>query len=166
MQFDFERLASTDNLTGIYNRHKFEELFKIELARVARYKNKLALIMLDIDHFKKVNDTYGHDIGDLALKNVVNVINSNIRHTDIFARWGGEEFLILCPETDSENALILSEKLRRAIEVTVFKKVGKVTCSFGVASYEDDEAGDSFLKRVDNALYTAKDEGRNRVVVI
>lgn len=166
MQNNLELLASTDKLTGIYNRHKFEELFKIELERVSRYKNPLALIMLDIDHFKDVNDTYGHDIGDKVLKNVVAIAKKNIRSTDIFARWGGEEFLILCPETDTLSAQTLAEKLRKSIETTIFDAVGSITCSFGVSVYADKESGESLIKRVDSALYQAKHEGRNRVVVI
>lgn len=166
MQQDLEKLASTDNLTGIYNRHKFEELFKIELDRVARYKHPLTLIMFDIDHFKNVNDTYGHDVGDEVLKNIVNVVRKNIRNTDIFVRWGGEEFIILCPETETQKATNFAEKLRSAIETTLFAQAGNITCSFGVTSYIDKEIDDSFLKRVDNALYKAKNEGRNRVLVI
>jgi len=166
MQHTLEKLASTDQLTGIYNRRKFEEMFNVELDRISRYKSPLALIMFDVDHFKSVNDTYGHDVGDKVLKSIVNVVNKNIRNTDIFARWGGEEFLILSPETNSENARALAEKLRASIEKTKFVKAGKLTCSFGVSSYIDKESGDSLIKRVDDALYEAKNEGRNRVNVI
>lgn len=166
MEKDLEKLATTDKLTGIYNRHKFEEIYKTEIERVLRYENSLTLIMFDIDHFKKVNDTYGHDVGDSVIKNIVDVVNKNIRTTDIFVRWGGEEFIILCPETDSSSASTLAEKLRSAIEATQFDKVGRVTCSFGVAIYSNKESGDNLIKRSDDALYMAKNQGRNRVEVI
>ncbi|QOY51314.1 sensor domain-containing diguanylate cyclase [Candidatus Sulfurimonas baltica] len=166
MQQDLEKLASTDQLTGIYNRHKFEELFKLELERVARYKNPLSIILFDIDFFKKINDTHGHDVGDTVLKSIVSVVIENIRNIDIFVRWGGEEFLILCPETDSENAVILAQKLRIKIESTTFGVAGNVTSSFGVTSYREDDTENSFIKRADDCLYKAKHEGRNRVVAI
>jgi diguanylate cyclase (GGDEF)-like protein len=121
--------------------------------------------MLDIDHFKNVNDTYGHDVGDKVIKNIVDIVKKNIRNIDIFVRWGGEEFIILCPETDSLSAATLAQKLRSAIDDASFDKVGNITCSFGVASFKDNESKDSFIKRSDSALYKAKDEGRNRVVV-
>lgn len=166
LQQKLEKLASTDKLTGIYNRHKFDELFKIELDRVTRYKHPLTLIMFDIDHFKKVNDTYGHDVGDEVLKKLVNTVAENIRSTDSFVRWGGEEFIILCPETKIQETTSLAEKLRVSIESTPFDQVGNITCSFGVTHYKDKENDDDFLKRVDNALYEAKESGRNKVVAI
>lgn len=166
MEKNLEKLATTDKLTGIYNRHKFEEIFNIELNRVLRYESPLTLIMLDIDFFKKVNDVYGHDTGDYVLKEIVNIVKENIRHSDVFVRWGGEEFLVLCPETDTLSAQTLAEKLRRAIDENLFDKVGRLTCSFGITFYKDKESGDSFIKRADDALYKAKEEGRNRVVVI
>ena len=166
MEKNLEKLATTDKLTGIYNRHKFEEIFNIELNRVLRYESPLSLIMFDIDYFKRVNDNYGHDTGDYVLKEIVEVVNESVRHSDIFARWGGEEFLVLCPETDSLSAKNLSEKLRVAIEEIDFKDIGTITCSFGVVCYENRESGESFIKRADDALYRAKDEGRNRVVVM
>jgi diguanylate cyclase (GGDEF)-like protein len=166
MNENLKKMATTDNLTGIYNRHKFEEMFEIEIDRVLRYESPLTLIMLDIDHFKMVNDTYGHDVGDKVIKNIVAVVNKNIRTTDIFVRWGGEEFIILCPQTDSLNAATLAEKLRGAIEKSTLDKVGNITCSFGVTSYVKKESKNSFIKRLDSALYRAKDEGRNRIVVV
>lgn len=164
MQQDLEKLASTDQLTGIYNRHKFEELYSNELERAKRYKKPLSLVMFDIDHFKNVNDTYGHDAGDAVLQRIAKIIKENIRTSDIFARWGGEEFLILCIESELNNAAALAEKLRTSIESEEFDKVGRITSSFGVASYIDKEAKDIFIKRADDALYIAKNEGRNRVV--
>jgi len=166
MNENLKRMANTDSLTGIYNRHKFEEIYKTEIERVLRYKSPLSMIMVDIDHFKKVNDTYGHDVGDNVLKSMVEIVNKNIRNIDIFVRWGGEEFIIMCPETDSAKAAVLSEKLRDSIEKTKLDKVGNITCSFGVTSYVKNESEESFIKRLDSALYRAKDEGRNRVVVV
>lgn len=166
MNEKLQKLATTDKLTGIYNRHKFDEIFKAEIERVSRYGGLLSMIMTDIDYFKRVNDTYGHDVGDYVIKKIVDTIKRNIRHIDVFVRWGGEEFIILCPQTDSPSAAALAEKLRSAIEEVEFEKVGSVTCSFGVTSYEQKESENSFIKRLDGALYRAKDKGRNRVVVI
>ena len=166
MQQQLEKLASTDYLTGIFNRHKFEGLMKSEIERVERYDNPLSIVMFDIDYFKKVNDTYGHDKGDRILQNITSVVREHIRKSDIFARWGGEEFLILCPETESDNAAVLAEKLRSAIASLRIDEVGIVTSSFGVTAFDKGETKESFIKRVDDALYKAKSEGRNRVAVI
>lgn len=166
MNANLKKMATTDNLTGIYNRHKFEEMYKAEIERVLRYETPLSMIMVDIDHFKMVNDTYGHDVGDYVIKSIVDVVKKKIRNIDIFVRWGGEEFIILCPQTDSFSATTLAEKLRSAIDDTSFDKVGNITCSFGVTSYVKKESENSFIKRLDSALYRAKDEGRNRVVAV
>lgn len=166
MNENLRKMATTDNLTGIYNRHKFEEMFEIEIERVLRYETPLSMIMFDIDHFKMVNDTYGHDVGDYVIKNIVDVVKKKIRNIDIFVRWGGEEFIILCPQTDSLSAATLAQKLRGDIEKTTLDKVGNITCSFGVTSYLKKESKNSFIKRLDSALYRAKDDGRNRVVVV
>ncbi|MDO9265599.1 MAG: diguanylate cyclase [Sulfurimonas sp.] len=166
MNANLKKMATTDNLTGIYNRHKFEEMFEIEIDRVLRYESPLSMIMVDIDYFKRVNDTFGHDVGDYVIKNIVDVVKKKIRNIDIFVRWGGEEFIILCPETDSLSAAILAEKLRSAIEKTTLDKVGNITCSFGVTSYVKKDSKNSFIKRLDSALYRAKDEGRNVVIAV
>ena len=158
-----EKLASTDQLTGIYNRHKFEKLISNEIVRFNRYKRPLSLIMFDIDHFKKVNDNYGHDEGDRVLQHIVEIVKSHTRRVDFFVRWGGEEFFILCPETDLQDSITLAEKFRTNIEAATFGAAGKVTASFGVVTFKDKENEETFLKRVDNALYLAKSEGRNRV---
>jgi diguanylate cyclase (GGDEF)-like protein/PAS domain S-box-containing protein len=166
MQHDLEKLASTDSLTGIYNRHKFEEIFENEMERALRYKKPLSLIMFDIDYFKRVNDNFGHDFGDMVLKDIVNIVKDNIRNIDIFARWGGEEFFVLCPETSVENAEVFAQKLRKKIAEFSFKKIGKITSSFGVTSFADKDNKNTFIKRVDDALYRAKNEGRDTVEVI
>ena len=166
MNENLQKMAITDNLTGIYNRHKFEEIIKIEMERSYRFDSPLSLIMVDIDHFKRVNDTYGHDEGDNVIKNIVDIISENIRHLDIFVRWGGEEFIVLCPQTESNGAAVLAEKLRGTVESKKIDVIGNITCSFGVTSYIKDEGKSAFIKRLDGALYRAKDEGRNRVITI
>jgi len=161
---EITRLAETDQLTKIYNRVKFEKELKKEINRVERYKNKLSLIMFDIDHFKKVNDNYGHDVGDRVLIEMTNIVNEKIRKTDIFARWGGEEFMILTPNTSLSFAIKLAERIRENIEQKKIEKVNQITCSFGVTKYKEKDDFDSFTKRVDDALYQAKENGRNQVI--
>ena len=121
--------------------------------------------MFDIDHFKAVNDMYGHDIGDNVLKGIANVIQFNLRKTDVFARWGGEEFIILAPETTSEQAERLGEKLRSAIEGYDFDIEDRVTASFGFTLYRSDSTSEQMIKRADEAMYQAKNNGRNQVVL-
>jgi diguanylate cyclase (GGDEF)-like protein len=160
-----EKMATTDQLTGIYNRHRFEELFENELIRTHRYGNPFSLIMFDIDHFKQVNDTYGHDVGDHVLKTVVEIIQTTLRVNDIFARWGGEEFLILCPETTLEIGSKVAEKLRSFIEFHSFKEVKHITASFGVIEANKPYTKQELLKYVDEMLYKAKEGGRNTIEV-
>lgn len=163
---EIQHIATVDQLTGIYNRHKFEQLFILEMERSQRFGQPLSLIIIDIDNFKVVNDTYGHDIGDEVLNHLVTVIQENIRQIDIFARWGGEEFLILSPGTDFENIQLLAEKLRLAVEQTEFPKVTSITISQGVATFEKEDRFDDLFKRADQGLYWAKKHGRNQVGVI
>jgi|GEM_PF-5819293 len=158
------QLASTDPLTGLCNRRRLEESLAVEIARVTRHSSPMALIMFDIDHFKSINDLFGHDVGDDVLKDIAKVIQLNIRKTDIFARWGGEEFIILTPETTEENVEILAEKLRYAIENYDFGLPQKITASFGVTQYIGGETSEQIIKRADKAMYQAKENGRNRVV--
>lgn len=160
---ELEELSVTDPLTSIYNRRKFNELLNREVERSKRYKTGLSIIMCDIDHFKKINDTFGHDVGDNALKVFSNKINENIREVDMFARWGGEEFMILMPNVNIEGASSLAEKLRRIIEATEVKKITSFTASFGVTDLNEDDTTESFIKRVDEAMYKAKESGRNKV---
>lgn len=163
MHQDLERIATVDKLTGIYNRHKFEELFMLESERSRRFSQPLSLILIDIDHFKSVNDTYGHDVGDEVLKKITDVINENIRKIDIFARWGGEEFLVLSPGTDQDNIQKLAEKLRLAVEKAPFQKVKHITISLGVSTLREEDTFAELFKRVDERLYYAKEHGRNQV---
>ena len=156
-------LANIDALTSIPNRRKFDEALQYEMGRDKRYHNKLSLIFCDLDHFKCVNDTHGHKIGDEILKEVTRLISANIRNTDIFARWGGEEFALLLPDTNIETATLTAEKLLIEIERHTFPYVGCMTASFGVTELLEDDTETSFIKRADDALYRAKDRGRNRI---
>ncbi|MCP4215202.1 MAG: diguanylate cyclase [bacterium] len=164
MEEELKLLSQTDQLTQIFNRVKFHDSLTREVTRNRRYEADLSLIMFDIDHFKRVNDTYGHDVGDEVLITISEAVKSCIRETDIFARWGGEEFMLLLPHTSIKNAAKLAERIRKAIEETNFKTVGKVTSSFGVTQFVNSDNEEIFTKRVDMALYKAKSKGRNRVV--
>lgn len=160
---DISVLAKTDALTGIYNRLKLDELLKNEIERTRRYGRDLAISLLDIDHFKQINDRHGHLIGDQVLKDMVDLIANRLRKTDLFGRWGGEEFLIIFPETSLENAASLANELRQAIESHKFSIISSLTASFGVSIYKPGETASSLLTRVDHALYEAKRNGRNKV---
>ncbi len=155
--------ASRDPLTRILNRKKFFEELRIEVERSKRYGSYFSLIMMDIDHFKKVNDTYGHQVGDKVLLKLVELVRSRIRKLDKFGRYGGEEFVLLLPATSLKNALELAEALRVLVEKQDFNPVPSLTVSFGVVSYRENESVNILVKRVDNALYRAKETGRNRV---
>jgi len=158
------RIASiTDNLTKLYNRVKLNEVIDEAIVRLIRSNKSLSVIMFDIDHFKLVNDNYGHHIGDEVLKTLAQIILRNVRDTDLVARWGGEEFMILLENTNLEGAIILAKKLRVAIEKYEFEDVSKITCSFGVTEYIKNETASDMFIRVDEALYRAKANGRNRV---
>ncbi len=157
-------LAVHDALTGIYNRHGVNELLNQKIEEFKRVKNKLSVVFFDIDFFKRVNDTYGHDMGDYVLENIAKLVSLEIRASDIFARWGGEEFILFLPDTSLEEALKVAEKLRKSIEEYAFSDIDTITCSFGVTELKKDDTKESFLKRVDNLLYEAKASGRNCVV--
>ena len=160
-----EYQASHDNLTGLYNRNKFNSLFAKEIRRSSRYSNKLSLILFDIDDFKLVNDTHGHQTGDEILKEIAEISINNVREHDTVVRWGGEEFLILLPETDLEGARFVAEKIRSAICNKALTKLELIiTASFGVSSLEKEENEESFIARTDLALYEAKESGKNKVV--
>jgi diguanylate cyclase (GGDEF)-like protein len=157
------KLATTDRLTGLANRLGLEEAFSRELARAERYDNPMAIILTDVDKFKSVNDTYGHQVGDIVLQEISAILVHDARNTDIVGRWGGEEFLILCPETDAEAAAILAERMRASIAAHGFSVVGSRTSSFGVATFRSGDTEAAIVKRADDALYRAKEGGRNRV---
>ena len=162
---ELERLRSTDALTGVWNRGQFERAVALELDRSARFKQSLSLVLLDIDHFKRINDTYGHRVGDSVLKEMTRVTTGAIRLIDGLYRWGGEEFAVLAASTSYGNAGRLAEKLRSSIERHTFAEVGKVTVSIGVAEHQSPETLEDWFSRVDAALYRAKEGGRNQVCV-
>ena len=157
------QLATTDALTGIFNRRQFNISLEAEISRTQRYHTPLALILFDIDHFKRINDVFGHPVGDLVLKHLADLVRGKIREHDIFARWGGEEFVILTPGNGVDGARELAEKLRKEMEKYRFPEAGTVTSSFGVTELHADDKAEDLLKRVDEALYQAKEMGRNRV---
>ncbi len=157
-------LAVTDPLMGINNRLRFAQVLGEEADRKRRTETPMALVMFDIDHFKFINDTYGHNGGDKVLKTMASLVIGEIRTTDFFARWGGEEFVLLLRDEDCDEAIVAAEKLRKQIENTDFPAVGKVTCSFGVAAWEHGDTEESFVARADKALYAAKKGGRNQVI--
>ncbi|MBF0301674.1 MAG: diguanylate cyclase [Desulfamplus sp.] len=157
-------LAVTDRLTGICNRLKLDEVFEHELDRTVRYELDFAVIILDIDHFKRVNDSYGHQVGDAVLVEISHILMKHLRKVDVPGRWGGEEFLIICPETNGESAFLIAEKLRTAIDSFSFTVVGHTTASFGVTSYRKGDDVKDMMSRADAALYKAKERGRNSVI--
>ena len=156
-------LSTKDSLTGIYNRSHLDQVIESEVMRSNRYKSNLSLIMLDIDHFKNINDNYGHQVGDAVLIRVAEVLNQNLRTTDILARWGGEEFMILCPNSSESQTLIVAQKLRKNLASVKHKNVGQVTASFGVASHQPGQTVRKLVNQADEALYKSKSAGRNCV---
>ncbi len=164
-QQELENRAYRDGLTQVYNRRYFEEAFDREIARYQREDRPLSIFMLDIDKFKNINDNYGHQIGDEILKGLVHIIKNNIRAIDIFARWGGEEFVCILPNTIRKDAILVAQHLREIIEKHNFIDNISVTCSFGVAEFNQEDTKESIVKRVDKALYLAKEGGRNRVEI-
>lgn len=161
---EIERAAVTDQLTGAYNRRKFDEIFDLELKRAERHSRPISMIMIDLDQLKWVNDTYGHVIGDEALCGITQAIQANLRSMDTLARWGGDEFVILSPETDLAQAAILAERIREMIEQIDLHGSGQITASLGLAQYRPGERADEFFQRTDQAMFNAKKQGRNRVV--
>ena len=160
---ELDQLARTDELTGAWNRRRFEETIETEMDRLRRYGQRLSLMILDVDHFKKINDLYGHSIGDQVLIDLSNTIRSSLRVSDSLTRWGGEEFIILCPNTTVETVSKLAERLRKEVSSIKFQEVENITLSFGVAECGAEETWEQWLHRADKALYLAKSGGRDRV---
>ncbi|MDQ7050066.1 MAG: GGDEF domain-containing protein [Enterobacterales bacterium] len=161
-----EKLSTTDQLTGLNNRRYFDKQFKLEIQKVQRFSTELSLMMLDLDHFKTINDQFGHPIGDQVLKEFSQLLQSKIRATDILSRWGGEEFIILMPQTSLSNAAIFAEKIRSMIKRHTFETISQLTISIGITSVELDSNGENnAMSKVDKALYQAKRAGRDRVFV-
>jgi two-component system cell cycle response regulator len=164
-----EEMAATDKLTGLYNRRYFDRHMHVMLGKAHSQDRRLALMILDVDHFKAVNDTHGHDAGDLVLKEFSARLKRNIRGVDLACRFGGEEFVVLMPDTDQNQAEAVAERVRQAVAERAFEVPGGrslwITVSAGVALRESDsDTAETLIKRADVALYRAKREGRNRVV--
>ena len=158
-------LSLTDRLTGLCNRRRLDQSLGAEWRRAKRYGTNYSVVMIDLDNFKDVNDAFGHDAGDAVLVRVSDILLATTRETDLVGRWGGEEFVLVCPETSLEEARAMAEGLRQEIADTHFPGIGQLTASFGVADYEADAAPGLLVGRADEAMYRAKQSGRNRVVV-
>ncbi len=161
---ELEKLSVTDKLTGLKNRLHLDKVYAQELKRAQRYDTPFCIIILDIDHFKEVNDTYGHLVGDKVLIHLGKLLSSHIRQSDTLGRWGGEEFLIITPLSTYHDACALAEKLRYHIEQETFEELEDLTCSFGVGTYMQGDTSNEAVRRADDALYEAKNTGRNKVV--
>ncbi|QLC72431.1 diguanylate cyclase [Pseudomonas sp. LPB0260] len=163
---ELKRLSSTDRLTGLNNRGHWEEALRLEYARHQRYRTMASLVMFDIDHFKKVNDTYGHQAGDKVIQGVANLVLAHVRTNDIAGRYGGEEFAVLLPDTDAKGAQLFAERLRLAVEAMRVEHDGvviPVTISLGVADLAPPSTGhEQLIEWADHALYASKKGGRNR----
>ncbi|KJZ66680.1 sensor domain-containing diguanylate cyclase [Pseudomonas fluorescens] len=160
---ELRALSITDSLTGIHNRRYFQERLTTEMSRVERGGGELSVIMLDIDHFKRINDQHGHAVGDRVLQIVCERIGHRLRRTDVFCRLGGEEFMVLCPDINGEHAHVLALQLWQGLRSSPIEGVGTVTASFGIASWRVGEGADALLLRADSGVYAAKQAGRDRV---
>ncbi|MEJ2588858.1 MAG: GGDEF domain-containing protein [Deltaproteobacteria bacterium] len=161
------RLMRTDPLTELANRRFFQERLSTALASAKRHETPLSLVMADLDHFKRINDTWGHAAGDAVLKGFADILQSACRIEDQAARFGGEEFIVMLSHTDREGAAQYAERVRRELEVQTFPEIEqRVTASFGVSQLKAEEDAESFIQRADKALYRAKSDGRNRVVML
>ncbi len=166
-QEELERLANVDSLTGLHNRRAILRRLDEDIRHAKRYGDELSLLMLDIDHFKKVNDRYGHLTGDDVLERIATLVQQNIRETDSAGRYGGEEFIVVLPKTNLSPAAEVAERIRKTIEESEMEdhegNVFGVTVSLGLSSYQAGEDGHSLISRADDALYSAKENGRNRI---
>ena len=160
---ELQHLATTDRLTGVWNRTHLEAILVVELARAERDHQPLSLLIIAVDHFKSINDTFGHLAGDAVLIELTRRIRAQVRLVDVLARWGGEEFVLLLPQCGAAQGLMLAEKLLALVADQPFPAVGRVTASFGLAQFQPAESFDSRLQRADGALYAAKQGGRNRI---
>lgn len=158
-----EKLSENDSLTQIYNRYKIDQILQNEINRSLRSKEYFSIILIDIDHFKSVNDTYGHQVGDSVLVEFANILKSNIRSTDMVGRWGGEEFIIICLDTDIHGAVQLAESIRKKIYTFHFTKIKNASASFGVAVFSYNDTQTTLIDKADKALYEAKNDGRDCV---
>ena len=161
---ELEFLASHDPLTNILNRYSYNLILRQDISRIRRYHSSLSLLLFDIDHFKAVNDRFGHDRGDYVLRKIAQTVSSTVRSSDALFRIGGEEFAVIVVNANMEQALILAEKIRDAVYSIAFDDIGHVSVSIGLAEWREEDTGDTFFKRADNAMYEAKKKGRNCVV--
>jgi diguanylate cyclase (GGDEF)-like protein len=168
LEVELKLQATTDPLTGLLNRRQYETLFRREQERVRRHASKLTLCVTDLDHFKKINDHYGHDAGDQVLKHISDLFVATLRHTDIVGRFGGEEFILLLPDTDLDNAMIVINRLREKLQASSVRADDheiKITATFAVTEVTQDDATiEDVIRRADKALYQGKEAGRNQVV--
>jgi len=159
---ELEHEVNFDALTQIYNRRMFTNYFEQKISYAKEHKETFVFAICDIDFFKKINDTYGHLVGDIVLKELAQLMKSRIRKGDIVARWGGEEFVLVL-DVGAEMGKKIIENLRKHIATTLFSEVGSVSCSFGMTELREDDSVDTIIQRADDALYEAKENGRNRV---
>ncbi len=160
---ELTKISEIDKLTKIYNRLKLDAILEFRIDEAERYNEHFSVIMMDIDFFKRVNDSYGHNVGDVVLTRMANILRENVRSTDTVGRWGGEEFLLILPHTTIDEAFAVAEKIRTAMASEMFEQAEHQTCSFGVAAFSQGDNADMLVGRSDKALYKAKNSGRNRV---
>ncbi|MDO6446258.1 GGDEF domain-containing protein [Colwellia sp. 1_MG-2023] len=165
-QQKLHQLALTDPLTGIFNRNQLNITINQEIGRALRYEKPFGFLMFDVDHFKKINDNFGHDQGDKVLQHIANLLKDSLRENDTLIRWGGEEFVIIAVEVEEQSLAVLCEKLRQKIASANFGPAGKVTISIGATMYQIHDTQDELLSRADKALYQAKNEGRNTAIIL
>ena len=163
---DMSKLAMIDSLTQVDNRRLLTQLLKEEVTRAERHNLPLSVLLFDLDRFKHINDSYGHNTGDEVLQEVARELRQAIRTSDPFGRWGGDEFLVLATNTDGDQAIELAERLRESLEKCSFSKAGKVTASFGITTYQSGDSPETLIRRADMGLYKAKSGGRNRVEAV
>jgi diguanylate cyclase (GGDEF)-like protein/PAS domain S-box-containing protein len=160
---DMEELAVTDKLTKLYNRHRIDEALDIEITKSERYGTHFGVLILDIDNFKMVNDNYGHYAGDVVLKEFADILSRYVRESDTLGRWGGEEFVIIVPDSNKDSILHFAQRLREIIQEYKFDVVGNITASIGTTLYINNDTPESLISRADSALYQSKNSGRNCV---
>jgi diguanylate cyclase (GGDEF)-like protein/PAS domain S-box-containing protein len=163
LEEELRNISMTDFLTNTYNRRYFLDQLKNEIERTKRQGIVFSLIMFDLDHFKSVNDRFGHQVGDMVLKSVADIVMKNIRKIDCMARWGGEEFIILIPGTDLDQAKVLADRLCQIVSETTMPEAGRITASFGVTQFRENDTVDKLIQKADDFLYLAKARGRNQV---
>lgn len=163
---ELKKTTLTDTLTQIPNGLHLDNNYKNEVERAKRYNGTFSLILIDNDLFKNINDNYGHQVGDVILKEIASILKNNISKLDILNRWGGEEFLIICPEIKALNAQILAKKIKDKIEQHGFTTTENITCSFGVSQYISDDKNKETFHRADKAFYIVKESGRNRIIIV